>query len=142
MTYRFLEDIATADAAFEAEGKTPEELFTSTAEALEESQVNTKDLSVNTKRPISLENSTLENLLFDFLNELIFYKDSEGLAFTNFMLEIRETNKGYKLEGTLKGEKIDPAKHELRTDVKAVTKHQFEVKKTPKGYRAKVVLDI
>jgi len=40
--YRFLEDIATADSAFEASGKTPSELFTSAATALEEVQVSTK----------------------------------------------------------------------------------------------------
>ncbi len=142
MTYRFLEDIATGDAAFEAEGKTPEDLFASAGKALEEIQVDTGRLDPRKRRTIALESSTLENLLFDFLNELVFYKDSESLAFINFDLKIRETPKGYHLKGVVAGEEINPAEHNLRTDVKAVTKHKFEVAKTPAGYRATVVLDV
>lgn len=143
MGYRFLEDIITADVAFEATGETPEELFTSAAKALEETQVNTKQLANSEQRAVNLENETLDKLLFDFLDELIYYKDTEGLAFGKCEIKIqRDENKKYKLAGTLLGEKLDPNRHELRTDVKAVTKHQFGIQKTKEGYKATVVLDI
>jgi len=141
-SYRFLEDIATADLAFEATGKTREELFVSAAEALEESQVKTEDLELKIEKKIKLENDTLDKLLFDFLNELIYFKDAEQLAFANLALRIEETTKGYTLKGMVKGEKLDPKRHELRTDVKAVTKHKFGIQETPEGYKATVVLDI
>jgi SHS2 domain-containing protein len=155
MSYRFLEDIATADAAFESIGKTPEELFSSAAEALEETQVDTKQLENKEQRTVNLESETLENLLFDFLNELIFHKDAEALVFSEFNIEIQADEGGFasdrkiaskdrrwRLKGTLRGEKIDPKRHELRTDVKAVTKHRFGIKETPKGFKAMVILDI
>lgn len=142
MSYRFLEDIVTADVAFEATGKTPEELFISAAGALEESQVDTKQLATSEQRTVNLENDTLDKLLFDFLDELIFYKDSESLAFANYTLKIEKITEKYTLKGTLKGEKLDLERHELRTDVKAVTKHRFGIEKTPQGYKATIVLDI
>lgn len=143
MAYRFLENITTADSAFEATGETPEELFISAAKALEETQVRTKNLKLRAEKKIELENNTLDKLLFDFLNELIFYKDAEGLAFSKFEIEIKTLSPSrYTLVANLGGEKLDPSKHELRTDVKAVTKHRFEVQKTREGYKATVVLDI
>ena len=141
-SYRFLEDIATADVAFEATGKTPEELFVSAAEALEESQVKTENLELRAEKKIKLENETLDKLLFDFLDELIYHKDAEGLAFADYTLKIEKIAEKYTLKGTLKGEKLDPERHELRTDVKAVTKHKFRIQKTPEGLKATVVLDI
>lgn len=134
MPFRFLEDIVTADVAFEAAGKTPEELFVSAAEALEEAQVNTKQLANSEQRTVNLENDTLDKLLFDFLDELIFYKDAESLVFADYTLKIEKGADKYTLKGTLKGEKLDPERHELRTDVKAVTKHRFGIEKMPDGY--------
>lgn len=155
MGYRFLEDIATADLAFEVAGKTREELFISAAKALEESQVKTKDLGLRVEKKIELENDTLDKLLFDFLNELIYYKDTKQLVFNKFNIEIQAGEGGFasdheiaskdakwKLKGVLGGEKLDPERHELRTDVKAVTKHKFGIQETPEGYKATVVLDI
>lgn len=142
MPFRFLEDIVTADVAFEATGETLEELFASAAEALEETQVDTKQLANSEQRAIDLENKTLDKLLFDFLDELIYFKDTEGLAFADYTLKIEKTAEKYTLKGIIKGEKLDPERHELRTDVKAVTKHRFGIKKTKEGYKATVVLDI
>lgn len=142
MGYKFLEEIVIADIAFEATGKTPEELFISAAEALEESQVDTKQLANSEQRTVNLENDTLDKLLFDFLGELIFYKDAESLVFADYTLTIKKGADKYTLKGKLRGEKLDPARHELRADVKAVTKHRFGIEQTKEGYKATVVLDI
>ncbi len=143
MPFRFLEDTATADIAFEATGETPEELFTSAAEALEETQVRTEGLELRTEKKVELGSDNLDDLLFDFLNELIFHKDSEGLAFSKFNIKVETLSPTHHtLVANIGGEKIDPKRHELRTDVKAVTKHLFGIKETPKGFKATVVLDI
>jgi len=42
----------------------------------------------------------------------------------------------------LEGEAIEPQKHRLIVDVKAVTMHLFRVTKTTQGWEAVVVLDI
>jgi SHS2 domain-containing protein len=141
MPYRYLEDVATADAAFEVEGKTLEELFRDAAVATFEVMADTGTVKPEVTREIKLENEDVDNLLFDWLSELVYLKDADGLIFSRFDVNIRK-NDAYKLKATASGEPINQRKHSLRSDVKAVTYHMFEVKKTGENWTARVVLDI
>ncbi|MFQ5761984.1 MAG: archease [Candidatus Bathyarchaeia archaeon] len=141
MSYDFLDDIATGDVAFKATGRTLDELFASAAEATLEVMVATATVEPKILRELELENMDIEALLYDFLENIIYLKDSEYLVFGKLGVKV-QTDKPYKLKATLHGEKIDPSKHELRNDVKAVTYHMFEVKKDTEGWNAQVILDI
>ena len=130
-----------ADVAFEAEGKTLEEMFTGAALALEEVQVDLNTVTPTIQREIAVEAQTIEKLLFDFLDELIYLKDAEQLLLNQFTMKI--TQEGvWKLHCTAGGEVISQQKHKLGQDVKAVTLHQFKVEQTKEGWNARVVLDI
>ncbi len=141
MPYKFLEDIATADAAFEALGSTPEELFTDAALATFEVMADTESIEPVIAKTIELENENMDGLLFDWLSELVYLKDAESVLFCKFDVSIKK-NDAYKLRGTAWGENISREKHTLRSDVKAVTFHIFKVKKTGDTWKARVVLDI
>lgn len=144
MPYRFVENLTVADVAFVAKGKTLEELFTSAGQAVTATMV--KDLRTVRKREIrgfDLTSEALDLLLFNFLQEIIYYKDVDQLLLSRFHLTIHHKNgKPCRLTGQGQGEKIDPARHSLLVDVKAVTLHKFEVVREQKGWRATVVLDI
>ncbi|MBI1968797.1 archease [Candidatus Woesearchaeota archaeon] len=140
MTYTFLDH--TADVLFQAEGKTLEELFAQCALAVEDTQVNVKKIKPKKTVKIALENQTLEKLLFDFLDELLFYKDAEQLLFSEFAIKIQEKEGKYLLSCAASGEKLDVEKHEPKVDIKAITMHLFEIKKTKKGWWAQVLVDI
>lgn len=143
MPYKFLEGLTVADVAFQASGKTLEQMFESAALATIRTQVkDLKAIKQKVKKEIKLEADSVERLLFDFLQELIFYKDAELLLFNKFEIKITEKYKKYFLTATASGEKLNMKKHELLVDVKAVTMHKFEVKKTKTGWAAVVVLDI
>ena len=43
---------------------------------------------------------------------------------------------------TLWGENVDRSRHELQTEIKAVTYHQAEVVRTPKGWKGRVIFDV
>ena len=141
MKYKYLEDIATADLAFEAYGKDLKELFTNAALATADAMANLKTVSLTEKRVINLKNKEIYGLLFDFLSEIIFLKDSDYMVFNKFDVKLKE-GEIYELEAVVYGEKINPEKHELKMDVKAVAMHMFEVNKTKGGWKALVVLDI
>ncbi len=141
MPYRYLEDIATADAAFEVEGKTLEELFRDAAVATFEVMADTGTVKPEVTREIELKNEDVGDLLFDWLSELVYLKDAESLIFCRFDVNIRK-NDSCELKATISGEPINQGKHSLRSDVKAVTYHMFEVKKTGGNWTARVVLDI
>jgi SHS2 domain-containing protein len=145
MSFQYRGDIAHADIAFDAWGKTLEELFKGAAAAT--MQVMVEDLT--TVRPlervdISLEQEDVEMLLFDFLNEFIFYKDARRLLLLPAKLSIAEgkDGAGYSLQATLQGEEIEAGRHSLNTDVKAVTMLRFSVARVAEGWRATVVLDV
>ncbi len=143
MPYRFLEDVATADVCFEARGKTVEELFVAAAEATTNVMVqDLGQLAQEERRDIQVESEQLDLLLFDFLQELIFYKDAELLLFSKYLVKIERENSSLQLHAEVYGEKLDPATHDLVVDVKAVTLHQFVVKETDEGWEARVILDI
>lgn len=143
MRYRFLEDIAIADVAFEAEGKTPAELFTNAALALTNTMV--KDVNTVEQRAaknIQLEADDLEMLLYRFLQELVFYKDAVLLLFSRYDIDIGEEKGKWRLNATVHGEELNQEKHQLVADVKAVSLHNFKVRKTAEGWRAEVILDV
>ncbi len=142
MPYKFKENVAIADVAFEATGKTLEEVFEACALATTDVMVDLKTVSADVKKEIMLESGKLDNLLLDFLAELVFLKDAEGLLFSKFYIKISEKQEKYNLHCQALGEAINPEKHKLRADVKAVTYHMFELKKTKSGWKAFVVLDI
>jgi len=141
LSYKYLEDVAVADIAFEATGKTLDELFVSCAEAVENSMAELKSISAKTKKEIKLKNETADLLLYDFLSELIFWKDTERMLFRKFSIKVRQ-NKNFELVAEIWGEKIDPKKHKLKDDVKAVTMHFFTIKKEANTYQITVTLDI
>ncbi len=139
--FKYLEDVATADVAFEAKGKTLEEVFADCALATFEAMVDTQKVKRRIEKSIELENDDLERLLFDWLAELIYLKDSESLAFSDFSVRI-EKNQVYHLKASALGETIDQERHELQSDVKAVTYHLFKLVQKGGEWTATVVLDI
>jgi len=140
--FRFIPEIAIADVAFEAEGKDINDLFEQCAMATEESMVSTKKVKPKTSKTIKLEADALDRLLIDWLNEVIYYKDAEGLLFSEFKVAVKKIGIIWKLTATAKGEKRDPKKHELRADVKAATWHMFELKQEKGKWKARIVEDI
>lgn len=149
-TYKFA-DIVSADVAVQAEADSVEQLFTACATAMFDVMTDIDKIKAKKKLKFSLENRKLDSLLVDFLSELIFLKDTEGMVFCKFDLGIKKAEKGkgkskkttYCLDAAVSGEKID-RKKSFRTDVKAVTYHQLYAKQDPKTkkWKAQVVVDI
>jgi SHS2 domain-containing protein len=143
MPFTFLDHIATADIAFKAWGRTLDELFKAASEAT--MQVMVEDLSHIERRDtrtIRIHETSLELLLFQFLQEFIFYKDAECLLLKVETLQLQSANEEFHLEALLVGEPLDPARHLLNVDIKAVTFHRFGVVQSGDGWEATVVLDI
>ena len=139
MPYQFLENVATADVAFDASGKTVEELFESCALATMDVMVDINTIEADLEHVITLHNADIDKLLFEFLEELIYLKDSDCFIFSEFQISITDE---YSLTAVCKGAILDPETQETKSDVKAVTLHRFEVKKGKNGWTAQVVLDI
>lgn len=139
--YKLLENVAIADVAYEAYGKNLNELFENAAFAIFELSANLKTVDAKQKIEFELGNDKIDNLLYDFLSEILFLKDSKYMVFKKVKVTIKEDRK-YQLKAVLEGDTINPQKQQLENDIKAVTMHMFEIKKEKNQWKATVVVDI
>ena len=143
MPYTYLEEIGTADIAFEATGRDLPELFRDAADATTNVMIdNIEAIQPRETRRIELSNAMIDMLLFDFLQELIFLKDAERLLLRIREVQINKRDENYFLKATVEGETLDAERHHQRADVKAVTLHNFSVEPVDSGWKARVLLDI
>lgn len=146
MPYRFVDDLTVADVAFEARGTSLEELFCSAWQATLQVMIeNPSALADVESRAIALEEQSLDLLLYSFLQELIYYKDAEGLLLRidDCRVQFREQAAGpARLQARVSGQTVDSEAHRLGTDVKAVTFYNFSLHRDSLGWRATVVLDV
>jgi SHS2 domain-containing protein len=139
--YEVLETIAVADCALEIYGNDLDDLFATAARALAETMVDPITLVPTVERTLRLEASSLDLLLFDWLSELIYLKDSERLVFPRAEVRV-EADGPCRLAARLAGGPLDPSRTAPRADVKAVTFYRFSVERHGRGWLARVVLDI
>jgi len=134
--FKFLEH--TADVKFQAFGKTVEEVFENSALAMFSAMSDSKVAEKN-KFKVKAEGRDYENLLYNFLEELLILFDSEGFFLAKVMnLKI----KSKKLEAEVIGD--DAKDYEFAVDVKAITYNEMFVKSDgkKKKWTAQVVLDV
>ena len=143
MPYKYLEDIGTADIAFEATGRDLPELFSHAADATMNVMVdNLEAIETRETRNIELSSEAIDMLLFDFLQELIFLKDAHRLLLRVRNIQVEKKGESIFLNVEAAGERLDAARHHQRADVKAVTLHGFSVEKEDGCWKARVLLDI
>jgi SHS2 domain-containing protein len=143
MPYEFLEDIAIADTAFHAWGNDLPELFQAAGDAVMNTMIeNLEAIEPSETRTFNLENDALDMLLFNFLEEFVYYKDSQQLLLRTQTINIEEKSGNFYLNATAQGEVLDSDRHHQGVDVKAVTLHRFQLEQTENGWTALVILDI
>jgi SHS2 domain-containing protein len=132
--YKFLDEI-TSDVMFEAYGSDLREVFVNAAEAL--FTVICHNVSGNEEREVSVKGKDTDELMFNWLQELIATVDIEEMFFWRFeILEISET----ALRAKIYGEPITREKGE--TVVKSLTLHKYKFEKTSDGYITRISCDI
>jgi SHS2 domain-containing protein len=143
MPYEFVDELTVADIAFRAWGRDLVETFVAAADAVMNAMVeDLETIQPHDTRQLSVEHEALDMLLFNFLQELVYYKDAEQLLLRIQQLRIADDRHPYTLHATAVGECIDPDRHHMRVDVKAVTLHRFSLTQTERGWEATVILDI
>lgn len=141
-SFRVLDEIAIADVAFEVVADAPSELCTAVAHALFETLADPKTVCRTWHRTIDLQHEQFPELLFAWLSEIVYWKDADGVVFCDASASTASDGGYWRLHGTLDGALIDSSQQDLRSDIKAVTKHLYDVRQEGAGWTATVVLDI
>jgi SHS2 domain-containing protein len=129
----------TADLGLRIRAPTLDVLFAEAGEALFAAIV--EDLGTvepKQRQDIWLEGDDREYLFFDWLKELLYHFDSEHLLCSRFDVHVVED----RVEASAWGEPLDPARHRLLHEVKAITYHGLKVEKAGEGWLAEVIVDI
>ena len=137
----------TADVLIKAWGRSIEEAFEEAAKAMFEVITDTSRVEPKTRVEISVCGYDLENLLYKWLEELLYHHDSKNLVFSNFKVvriseETKEGEKMVCLEGYAQGEEFNREKHEPRTVVKAVTYNEMRIWRRDNKWYLTFVVDI
>jgi SHS2 domain-containing protein len=128
----------TADVGVIAYGQDIRQAFANAARALSSLIAEPEDVRETQHRDIVVTAADEEGLLVEWLNELIYLFDAEGLIFKRF--DINSMN-GRQLRARAYGEKVDPARHRLKAGVKAATYHLLKVDRD-NGGRVQVIFDV
>src|SRR3989344_8753725 len=86
--YAILDNLTRADTAFEAHGKSINEVFKNSAIALTDVMVDRKTVESKKTKTINLRSDKLEYLLYDFLDEIVFLKDAEVFLLSDLTVKV------------------------------------------------------
>ncbi|MFC2084897.1 archease [Bacteroidota bacterium] len=132
----------TADIAIDVTGESLEDLFITSAQAFKHLSTDLEFSEKPEYRIISVEASTLEDLLVDFLSELNYLLLIKKWMFTHLTkLELKSEENKFLLNTTLTGTRINLDKIELKSEIKAVTYHQLNIREELSGYNTKIIFD-
>ena len=115
----------TADIGIKAFGENLEESFENAAKAMFDLITDNSKIENVGQYIINLKAPDFEQLLVDWLSELLFLNSAKNLVFGIFNIEIDK--KHCSLKANIFGEKFNLSKHNIGTEIKAVTYHMLQV---------------
>jgi SHS2 domain-containing protein len=129
----------TADLGLRIRSGDLDALFAEAGEALL-AAICDDPASVETAEEVefSLEADRADDLLHDWLSELLYTFHTRRMVFARFDVKVELP----RLKAVARGEPIDPARHRLDLEIKAITYHGLKVEREAGGWLAEVIVDI
>ena len=140
MTYKYLEH--EADVGILAIGDSIDHAFVEGAKAMFGVMVELGDVKTVKDIEIECNAKDIPALFVEWLNELINKRDVEEMFFSEFEVKIEKGEHNYFLTGKAKGESMNQAKHEIKTEVKAATYSGLKFEEKDNKFYLQCVLDI
>jgi SHS2 domain-containing protein len=129
----------TADIGLRAFGSDLAEAFVNAARGMVSLIIDPETIREVLSRELEVKAKDKEVLLVEWLNELLYFFDTEFLLFKRFeIIRISET----EIRARCYGEKVDKTRHILKMGIKSTTYHLLRVEKKSDGYLVQVLLDI
>ena len=129
----------TADIGLIVYGESLKTLFENAGEGFFNLITDLERVKSRVERRVELGGESLERLMVDWLTELLFLHEVELLLLKEFSVESVGVD---GLRAVVKGERFDEGTHVIKTEVKAVTHHQIQVRQDQGGWRAQVIFDL
>lgn len=127
-----------ADIGIIGMGDTLEEAFVGGARALFNIMVDIDRVEPVEKIEVSCSAFNLDELFVEWLNTLLAEADIREMVFSEFAVSLGEG----KLHGYACGERLEPEKHNVKTEVKAATYSMLRVEQRGDKFFAECVIDV
>jgi SHS2 domain-containing protein len=131
----------TADIGIRARAADLETLFADAARGLFSILVaNLEAVRPVLEEPVRIEGEQgrYDDLLFDWLAELLYRFDARRVLFSEFAVRVSDT----AVAAVVRGEPMDRGRHEMDMEVKAITYHGLKVEPEGDGWLAEVIVDL
>jgi len=125
MAYRDLEHMT--DAFIEVTGNTLEEAFENAGISVVDTMIDINSVEEKRHKKIEIIAKDLNNLLYNWLEEIIILTITDGFAVRRFSVTLTK-NGEYSLVANIDGEEIDFKKHNFKLEIKSPTFHLMEIK--------------
>lgn len=136
----------TADIGIKVWGKTLRALFIEAAKDMVSLVINAERVFVTTNESVYIEAENYEELLFHWLKEILFVMNHKGMVFKQFHIEMDNFSESninmYFIKGLLGGEPVDIKRHEICREIKAITRHDFYLKKRGPWWETNILFDV
>lgn len=134
----------SGDVGLRIWGKSLEDLFVNAASGMISFMTDRLSGATTDKRTINIKSDSLENLIVQWLNEVLFLFDTYGFVGKNFEIDIDGDRDRLPLElnAEIMGGLFDPRTSEKRLLIKAATYHELSINKTDSVWEAVVIFDI
>jgi len=133
----FTELSHTADVKIQVSAPSLEALFSDALQALMQVMYG-KDRKGGILREFTLHADNNESLLVDFLSEVLFISEVDGLVFSRADITISRD----ELHAVLEGEAFDPARHAGGTEVKGISYSGLSISHDTNGYMLNLLFDV
>src|SRR5262249_14335535 len=104
--------------------------------------VNREEIRPGAPEMVSLAAETIADLYLTWLNELIFRSETGHRLYSEFHVQVDESQCAPRLQAAIAGEPIDRDRHILDHEVRAAPRHGLTVQPFEGGWQAEVILDI
>lgn len=133
----------TADIALEISGSNYEELFVAAFYGLKDSLLELSEAERNRiEKSINLEEDSIEELIVSFLDEMNFYFENQKIFPLEMKkIKITKNDDSFRLDAAILFGNITADDH-IKSEIKAITFHQLDVKKINNVYKTIIVFDI
>ena len=142
MPYKYLDDVVS-DVGIKAWGEDLQELFLSACNALTGVMLpEMKLIPGDKKQTIEVQSETLEMLLFEALQEIVFLKDARGILLFLHQCAVENRNERFFFTAEVFYGAVESLREHLEVDVKAVTMYNFSLTEKKGRWEARVVVDV
>ena len=129
----------TADIGIDVFGDTLQDLFSNAGFALFDIIIDLSTVECKVKHSLNIIGVDKEQLLVNWLSELLFLHDVKNLLFKNFCVNQLSD---YQLNADVSGEVFDEKRHIIKTEVKAVTYHNLSIIQKDQQWKARIIFDL